>query len=729
MKRYYAHISENGKSQSVLEHLENVAQMAQDFSIEEFKNVNFLCGLLHDLGKYSSAFQEHLQNPAVRVEHSICGAKEVRRFCEPNSPLELLLQLCIAGHHTGLPDCGTKADTDDQPTLYGRLKRKTEDYSVYQSELSPEGIYSQLFKDSLCRDCKTRKDLVEKFAFLVRYCFSCLVDADSLDTAIAMENAPVGRMLCDFPSCTKALDDRFDRFCAVTALQAARNQLQKQAFANIESDAEVYLMNMPTGSGKTLASMRCALRRIEKSNGRLKRIIYVIPYNSIIDQTVETFEGVFGEHADILRHQSSFVYEEREQKTEDYAKIAKYACENWDAEIIVTTSVQFFESLYGCNRSKLRKLHNLADSVIVLDEAHLMPRDYLEPCLRGISYISRCLHSEILFLTATMPDYHVLLRRYAIEDLKIADLITDTSAFACFQKCRYSFSGTLSDIALTEEAKHCASSLIVMNSRKGAADIFKLCDGEKYHLSTYMTAYDREQTIRKIRNALSRLYEDFPDSSNVPPERRITVVSTSLIEAGVDLDFVSVFRELSGLDSVLQAGGRCNREGLRETGQVFVFEREEKKPLRPEQELTRGIFAEFSDISAPEAIRVYYERLLNSEADRFGRHSISRDCEKINLIPFRTYSEQFRIIDDRTAAIAVCRDAASRELYDTLRQTGRINNRKIRKYCCTVYLHEFEQLLQQRVVEDHGSGVFFLTDPAYYDGQLGIQIEGKDYIV
>lgn len=729
-EEYISHLSENGGVQSVREHSLNTAAMAGAFSIDALRDVNYLCALLHDIGKYMASFQAHIRGDKGRPEHSLCGAKEAAKLCGKNTPLTLLLQLCIAGHHTGIPDCGVAADTEDMPTLFGRLKRTGEDYSRYAKELSPTPGDVKKFSDFLLQDYVTNGDVVEKFAFLVRYCFSCITDADSLDTRAACGEAEPEKLRCDFKLCLRDLENKFNSFRQETELQKARQRLQEQAFKRIGTDADIFLLDMPTGSGKTLTAVKCALERIAASNGRLKRIIYVIPYNSIIDQTAKQLEELFSGHTDILRHQSSFVYEEQEQYSEDYRLAARYACENWDAGIIVTTAVQFFESLYANRRGKLRKVHNMADSVIILDEAHTLPREYLAPCLRGISYLCRCLNSEALLMTATMPDFRALLERYAVKGLRVTNLIEDTGDYEWFKKCRYADLGTVPDEELIRRASAYPSALVVMNSRRGAAELFRLCPSErKFHLSTYMTAYDREKTIKQINDALTALYRDYPDLSAVPPERRITVVSTSLIEAGVDMDFTAAFRELTGLDSILQTGGRVNREGLRPDGGVFVFRRDGGSLRRLEQEFTEGVLKAFEDVSTPEAVDEYYRRLLDFERDRIEENSISRDCRNISMIPFRTYSENFKIIDDRTVSIAVCRDEKSCALYEKLRATGYINSRQIRKYCCTVYMNEFERLRSQGVLEDYGSGVFFLTNSDYYDEETGIRFEGKDYFV
>ena len=215
--------------------------------------------------------------------------------------------------------------------------------------------------------------VTDKFAFLTRYCFSCLVDADSIDTAHFCNGDIAKPLKADFSACLKRVEEKLQLFSCETTLQKARNTLQQQVFEKAEVKREIYLMNMPTGSGKTLCSVKFALQRAV-SEGK-KRIIYVIPYNSIIDQTADIFEKLFQGTAEILRHQSTFSYEDEEQFDEDYRKSAKNAAENWDAPFIITTAVQFFQSIYANKRGKLRKLHNMSDSILIFDEAHLMPQD------------------------------------------------------------------------------------------------------------------------------------------------------------------------------------------------------------------------------------------------------------------------------------------------------------------------------------------------------------------
>ena len=722
---YIAHKNDSGGIQTVKEHSESVAGLCRDMAIPDMRELCYLTGLMHDAGKYQLTFQDRINGKNVRIEHSICGAKLCAQLMG-NTPPSLLAQLCIAGHHSGIPDCGTRMDSACDSTLYGRLKRETEDFSQCLNELCIP-MMDSLGLMRLMEGCNSREELVERFALLVRYCFSCLTDADSLDTAEAMDGRKNRSLGADFPACLELVNKRLSSFVCETELQRARASLQRQAFGRITADAEIYLMNMPTGSGKTLCSIRCALERAIKAGK--KRIIYIIPYSSIIEQTADELEKLFGGHAQLLRHQSTFSYEDAPDLDEDSRATAKLACENWDAKLIVTTAVQFFESIYANKRGKLRKLHNMADSVLVFDEAHLMPREFLQPCLRAIAYITRCLNSEAIFLTATMPDFRRLLEQYALKDSIVEDLITDTGDFIKFKKCGFSYAGAMPDDELVRLASTAPSGLIVVNSRRAAREIYNLCGGRKYHLSTYMTPLDRSSVITQIRGELAALAKDFPGLSGVPEERRITVVSTSLIEAGVDLDFAAVFRELSGLDSILQAGGRCNREGRLKNAFITVFEREcnsGKSDKDVRRNITKGLLREFADISSPEAVQAYYSRLFFAAADDITSHSISNECKHINQIPFAQYSRDMKLIDTQAVSVAVARDERSRAMLDGLQKTGRANLRELQKYCFTVYPHEFDELLRQGAVSDHGSGIYCLTNPDYYDGKLGVMFEGKD---
>ncbi|MCI8535361.1 MAG: CRISPR-associated helicase Cas3' [Hungatella sp.] len=728
-KVYKAHIKETTKEiQTVKVHSENTAKLCREFSIPELKDMLYVTGLLHDIGKFQEQFQKRINGSNIKVEHSICGAMAAKQRW-PDA-LGLMMEYCIAGHHSGIPDGGFPNDTSDMNTLYGRLKREVEDYKIYKEELDIPLLDSMKVFEFLAKDCRSKEMVTDKFAFLTRYCFSCLVDADSIDTAHFCNGDIAKPLKADFSACLKRVEEKLQLFSCETTLQKARNTLQQQVFEKAEVKREIYLMNMPTGSGKTLCSVKFALQRAV-SEGK-KRIIYVIPYNSIIDQTADIFEKLFQGTAEILRHQSTFSYEDEEQFDEDYRKSAKNAAENWDAPFIITTAVQFFQSIYANKRGKLRKLHNMSDSILIFDEAHLMPQDYLQPCLRAISYITRYLNSEAVFLTATMPDFSRLMNQYALPDSQILNLIEDTSLFSEFKKCEYQYIGELSEDAILAKAKSYPSTLFIVNNRATARKLFQKCKGQKYHLSTYMTAYDRKRIIKEIKEKLKELEQDFPDYYDVPEERKITIISTSLIEAGVDLDIYTVFREISGLDNILQAGGRCNREGKRKHAEVFIFELESDKKMPSQDErqsIVKGIIDRYDDISCSECITEYYQRLFFLKKDSIQKHTITRECQKIENIPFKKYADEFELIDSKTVSIVVPRDEKSQILVEKLRATGIGKSRMMQMYVCSVYERELDDLIRQHVVEDYGTGIYCLTNPDYYSEETGILFEARDYWV
>lgn len=729
--KYIAHRNETGNEQSLREHADGAAKLCREFAVDELKDFIGMIGCLHDVGKMQPSFIRRINGADIKVEHSTCGAIAAKECYPIPAAMSLMMEYCIAGHHGGIPDGGFP--NDDGPTLQGRMNRRFEDFSAYRDYLEIKKLDGEAWLHYLCDDCNNDIDkLIDKYAFLTRYAFSCLVDADSIDTATFCGNyqTPMS-FTADFERCLKAVDKRLSSFKAITELQKARGELQRQAFINAENDAEIYLLNMPTGSGKTLAGIKIALERLKQScdaQNKKRRIIYIAPYNSIIDQTFNEYQELFENAANILRHQSTYSYEDREDLAEDYRNDARSAIENWDADLIITTFVQFFETVYSNKRGKLRKLHNMADSILIFDEAHLMPVELLQPCLQAISYITKYLNGEAIFLTATMPDFYSLIRDYALPDSWIKELIVDKGCFFRFQKCRYSYLDEVSDEEILSKASGYPSSLIIVNKKAKARQLYSKCTSKKYHLSTYMCGYDRARVLKEIRDELAKLEMDYPGLNNVPEHRRICIISTSLIEAGVDMDVYAVFRELSGLDSILQSGGRCNREGKRDHGDVFIFSGPgDINGIK--ESITKGLLQRYNDISDPECIKEYYYRLYFNNEEKITQRSIHNYCHSIEHIPFSTYAEEFRYIEDRSMSIVVGIDEKSKGLIDALRYTKCGESRAMQKYTCSVHLKELEDLLKQHVADDFGTGIYCLTNPDYYDPEIGITFEAKDYYI
>lgn len=711
---YIGHTNEIGEEQPLCKHLQNTAVLASDNCIDEFKEFCFQIGLLHDIGKYGDDFQRRINGANISVDHSTRGAKAAIDDVFGRSALGYIAAYCIAGHHGGIPDGGTASDISDDITLSGRLRRESADYSAYKTEISPKKVSPDALNTALDK-FTTNKDKLEAYAFMVRYFASCLTDADFIDTERFMRTGAERGAKVDFKECLDRVNKRLSSFTPTTLLQKSRAKIQAQAYANANTDADIYLMNMPTGSGKTLCSIKIALEKAV-IKGK-KHIIYVIPYNSIIDQTVAVLEDMFDGCADVVRHQSTFTYDISDESELTTQNVKRLACENWDAGIIVTTAVQFFESIYSNRSSKLRKLHNMADSIIVFDEAHLMPVSYMAPCIKAVSNITTLLHSKAIFLTATMPDFKALVDKYG-SGARVHELITDKQSFVNFKKCEFQNLGVISAEQLCESSQKNRSSLIVVNRKADAVQLYEMLHGCKYHLSTYITGYDRMQTISSIKAAIES-------------GEQVCVVSTSLIEAGVDLDFDAVYRETAGLDNILQTAGRCNREGKKENcvAYVFTLDTNAQKNSDEKQSITKQLLKEFEDITSPQCIESYYTRLYSHKDEEMSQKLISNEASKPTGLPFRTYAEEFNIIDSASYGVVVSTSDESTELINRLHGGDKSVRRKLQLYSASVNISEFKSLLQQGAIKDFGTGLYVLENIDYYSSETGISTTGKDYII
>ena len=725
---YIAHKTGDGREQTVLEHLTGTAKLAKQNAIPMMQELAYTAGLAHDIGKYSQAFQNRIRNGSrQKYEHALPGALEYHKlFGKSVNPfIAAMLMYCIAGHHTGLPDGGNTSESpDDSASLCARLNRADRytgawDYQTFQAEVTLPAPQDQALLMELMQSSQQGPEaFYEQFAFLTRYLFSCLTDADFIDTECFCNPERERCLKSDFQSAEHAVQERLSSFQAETKLKKARSRLQAQAFANAKEPSPISILQMPVGSGKTLCSLEIALQK------RKKRIIYVIPYTSIIEQTAVEFERLIGENTAILQHHSNYVFEDHKDENEpDTAEKLRLACENWDAPVIVTTSVQFFESLYHYRSSRLRKLHNLADSVIIFDEIHMLPVEMLQPCLRAVSYLTKYLNSETIFLSATMPDYGKLFEAYA-PGLPVRQLITDMSDFAYFQKCRYHNLGETDLESIAEKSAQYDSSLIIVNKRKTARELYNQLGGTKFHLSTYMTPHDRSEIIAKIRETLGK--------------EQITVVSTSLIEAGVDLDFQAVFRELAGLDSILQSAGRCNREGKQDFGDVFIYETGEKLSgeLQVRAAITKYLLKEFEDIESVECIRTYYQRLFQEREKEIADKNIANDKWESGFnrktgfvsIPFRAYAESFEMIKDHTTGIIINNCDETEKLLKQAEYGDITARRKLQQYTVSLRQYELENAMKSGILTQTGS-MLVLSDPAYYSEEVGLQLDAaNDFI-
>lgn len=736
---YYAHTREDGERQTVKAHLEGVSKLAEGFSVDFLKPLAKKAAFDHDLGKYALKYQWRLDDDNIKFSHAACGALEYKKFADKNdcfaSLFAPLMEYCIAGHHTGLMDGGTDADNSDSPTLSGTLKRGNEytgdsDYNAYATEIEFATLTQEEITppyNELC-SAKDPTELIERYAFFTKFVFSCLTDADFLDTEIFCNKNVERGMSGDFEKALDKLNRELSDMPSDNPLRQARSRIQQQAFDNSVNKSHISILDMPTGSGKTLCSLKLALE-----SGK-KRIIYVIPYTSIIEQTANKFEKMFGDVLPVLQHHSNYSYDGNTEEEKKTVEKLKRTCENWDAPLIITTSVQFFQSIYHYKGSALRKLHNLRDSVIVFDEIHLIPTELLRPCLKAVGYITKYLNSEALFLSATMPDYSKLFDKF-LPDVNYNKLVTDRTNFKYFKKCEYKDMGKTTLETIAENASRCKNALIVVNAKKTAAELYNLVQGEKYHLSANMTPAHRSRVIEVVRNKLEN-------------GEHITVVSTSLVEAGVDLDFNTVFRQLSGLDSILQAGGRCNREGKDDKGYVYVFDIDETyrkgSDLAMRINKTKGLLEKYQDITSYDCIKEYYDGIFDFNQSRIAENSIAKYNEQSNSfdrqglmspysIPFRSYAMQFEYISADTISIVIDdpNDQTCHELVETLRNGDMSVRRALQKYSVSVYMNVFKDLYSQGVLNDHGTGIFILENQSYYNNETGLNTQAamQDYFI
>lgn len=735
---FYAHIADDGRKQTVEEHLAGVEKLACEFSKEFFIPIVRCVSRYHDIGKFAKAFQKRLNGSEIKFEHSACGAIEIDK--KSKDDLARIIEQCIIGHHTGLTDGGAELDNSSANTLQGRLQRgvyyvKEKKYDIYKErveEYFPSKEELAPLDEKIKINCDNYDEYLQTFAFFTRYVFSCLTDADFIDTERFCNPKAERGITGDFSKALRLVDEKLLSFKSDTPIRAARKRLQEQALCNSLKKSEINILNMPTGSGKTLCSIKLALEKAVR-NGK-KRIIYVIPYTSIIEQTGKVFKDIFGDVLFPVEHHSNFNYdnisngkesktnkveEESEELTSDKLK---RTCENWDAPLIITTSVQFIQSFYQYKSSALRKLHNLADSVIIFDEIHMIPTKLIQPCLKAVGYITNYLNSEAIFLSATMPDYTKLFNKF-LPNCDVNYLITDKSDYSVFDTCEYKYLGEVSYEYVVGKAGNYQSSLIIVNKRKTARAVYEMLMGNKKHLSTYMTADHRTKTIEEIKNDLAN-------------GKKITVVSTSLVEAGVDLDFNAVFREISGIENIIQAGGRCNREGLIEKGDVFIFSAKDSDFRGGElkSSITKGVIEKTLEITSPEIIEEYYNKIFDIKDEVISSLSIAKDEDgRIAYTPaslkFREFANRIKLIENDTVGFIIDNEK-SHELVESLKSGDKSVLRKLQRYMVSVYEKEFGECMKKGILSDFGTGVYILANNDYYSDELGYNPETDvNYII
>ncbi len=752
MEPFLAHVAARPDGEFRLhdlgDHLESVGELAATFA-EPLGSADCarLAGRWHDIGKFQPAFQAyirrgsgldpeaHVEGERVsRVDHSTAGAIHAVEHLSGAGPrgraIGRLLAYVIAGHHAGLPDW--QQDTGGASSLDVRLQTKRATLEATRS-VAAAGPW-------LKGECPTEAPPGRSsIALWTRMLFSALVDADFLDTESFMDgdrSAARGNWL--------GLDDiapRFETYIAqksegsTGAVNVARSDVLRWCREAAGAPPGLFSLTVPTGGGKTLSSMAFALdhaRRHEKA-----RVIYVIPYTSIIEQTAATFREALGDLDPtrcLLEHHSNLEPDVETARS-------RLATENWDAPLIVTTSVQFFESLFASRTSRVRKLHNVANSVVVLDEVQLLPPDFVRPILDVLQSLADDFNVTVLTMTATQPAFHALPdgagMRAGLNGVR--EIVPDPEALHDRMRrveinvpANLDESRAWSEVA--DDVLQYPSALCIVNRRRDARELFDLVrrkDDEAIHLSALMCGAHRSSVIAEIRRRLAS-------------GRGARVISTQLVEAGVDLDFPVVFRALAGIDSIAQAAGRCNREGKAERGQVYVFVPPTRAPpgeLRKAEGIAREFIAMGEpDLMAPRTFQRFFATLYWLHGTDLDKHGIADDLDHDGrrsaelAYRFRSAAAKFRMIPDEGRISVIVPWAQSAEARRRLERAieaartapTRAVHRALQRHVVGLSAWAARPLVAAGSLEQIHDRLFVQVDTTLYDERVGLLLDPRE---
>lgn len=697
------------------EHCTGVANLAKTFA-DEFGMGKwaYTLGLLHDKGKEKHQFQAYIRNVnGIPVNsyytnegkaHAYVGAIMAKRMFGKQA-LQLFCNQ-IASHHRGL------YDYDELEEIVNRAIPEEVTEEVTEETEKPQ-LEAPSFKPGK-----------EDFHHLSRMLFSCLVDADFLDTEAFMNEDNANERGCG--ASLASLASRFDRY-----LEQLRHNARKSDINTIRAKVQArcgemsgkpkgfYSLTVPTGGGKTLSSLLWALRHAICHG--MKRIVIAIPYTSIIVQTAQILKQIFGEE-NVLEHHSNFdpsdIIDARLRHK------AKLATENWDYPIVVTTNVQLFESMFSNKPSDCRKLHNLVNSVIILDEVQTLPTEFLQPIVDALKAYQRMFGTSVLFTTASQPILSGIIEgcnpratfpgidnitKIMPQDFPLHDKLRRVSL-------EIDETGSSYDDIAKRVSQH-ERVLCIVNTRNDAREIYSRLpqDGLTIHLSRMMCPLHVSQTIKKLKKALSENEEQI-----------IRVVSTQLIEAGVDIDFPVVFRQEAGLDSILQAAGRCNREGKLPSATTYVFSLSKGHNLFGsinDANQARISMTNIDDWFAPEAMTEYF-RQLYCRKETFDKKDIKGLLYNNSEICFEQASKTFRLIDDAGKAVII-RLNENTELIERLKRDGITYSllKQLSQYSVNVRERDFRKLLSYGAIEEIQDGIYVVNDKAQYDEHIGLRLD------
>lgn len=701
--KYVAHLQEE-REQTVKEHLEGTAKLSGEFAKKFGKEEwGYCCGYLHDIGKYSVEFQHKIrENGNEQIDHSTAGAK----VCVEKGGLYPIMSYCIAGHHAGLPNYGSSQDGGFESTLMGRMKKTLKDYSAYQDEIEIPKVTTVPIAYG------ETKNPDFSLSVFIRMLYSCLVDADFLDTEAFMKKGEIKR---DTGESIEILLQKLEKYVSkwllnkeINTVNGRRTEILRNCLEAGKREKGLFRLTVPTGGGKTVASLAFALRHAVHNN--MDRIIYVIPYTSIIEQNAQIFRSILGDE-NVLESHCNVDYGDSEEWNP-----MKLAAENWDKPVVVTTNVQFFESLFGNKSSKCRKLHNIANSVVIFDEVQMLPADYLKPCIAMIEELVSSFGVSAVLCTATQPALQPFFQS-GISAYELCPRMEEQFAF--FKRTTFQNLDKISEEDLIEKLSGEYQALCIVNTKKKAQALYKALKGQGvFHLSTSMYPKHRKRVLKEVRRCLNN-------------GERCLVLSTSLVEAGVDLDFQSVYRQLAGIDSVIQAAGRCNREGKRspEESNVYVFRFEEQERIlgqRKQIEAAKTLVSEGKDISALETIEEYFKFLYHLKSSELDKKNIMAQFKGIKC-NFPKVAEDFKMIENDTKTVFIPIEEEAQDLLQQLKYQGftKTSMRKAGQYSVTLYDDVIEKMEAAGMIElvaENINDFYELKDKERYTEEFGLDL-------
>lgn len=719
--KYISHIRKDADGniiafQSNEEHSRNVAELANQFAVEfGMGDFGYVMGMLHDKGKEKDEFQNYirLENGLADEKtytqegkaHAYVGgliAKETLRHIYP------LIGNPIMGHHRGLYDF-TDLEDEEQKAIPTEV------------DIPQKGCYSVSFPFWFKQSILQQKD----FHHIERVLYSCLVDADYLDTERFIQ--PEQAALRGNKAIMEELRSKLERHLLsfgrpTTEVNKIRNEIQQACLDISSCPAGFYSLTVPTGGGKTLSSLVWALNHAIHNNK--KRIIIAIPYTSIIVQTASILRSIFGDD-NVLEHHSNIDFKNQEENGNN--EKLKLATENWDYPIIVTTNVQLFESMMSSHPSNCRKLHNICNSIIILDEAQTLPTDFLQPIVDTLDTYQRIFGASVLFTTASQPVLEGVHQGTSpmvkLTGLKEIKEIIPENANLHNRLRRVTLDIDEAPQTYDEVAKELmlhARVLCIVNTRRDAKEIFDRLQNEgiRIHLSRMMCPAHLSKKIQEMKEALAE-----------PNNRIVRVVSTQLIEAGVDIDFPVVFRQEAGLDSILQAAGRCNREGKLPLCTTHVFS------LTAEHTLPRGFMTQCNnarlnmgkehDWFSPEAMTNYFLQLY-SRIQSFDKKDMKHYLYNPEELMFETAAQEFQLIDDTSVAVIV-NWQNSLSLLERLKTEGPSYSlmKQLNQYSVNLRRHDLEHLIKDGIIEEIIDGVYAARNSKQYNENVGLLTDNQ----